>query len=149
MKRDRPSTASKRPAREMLFGLFLLASAGLAMTGGSAQDARSGGGNWDSESGLGNHRAVVRVNPLPVPWAPGSMRSAARAVIPWRRRDAEPDKLNIIVIDAASGERVSNVLPLAVDRGIGDIVFEPKTVPGDYFIYYMPSNPRAGRTIRA
>jgi Glycoside hydrolase 123, N-terminal domain len=138
MKRDRPSTASKRPAREMLFGLFLLASAGLAMTGGSAQDARSGGGNWDSESGLGNHRAVVRVNPLPVPWAPGSMRSAARAVIPWRRRDAEPDKLNIIVIDAASGERVSNVLPLAVDRGIGDIVFEPKTVPGDYFIYYMP-----------
>ena len=61
-----------------------------------------------------------------------------RVVIPWRRRDLEPEKKNVIVVDAATGERVANVLALAVDREYGDILFEPRTVPGDYYVYYMP-----------
>ena len=110
-------------------------------------------GKWDPESGLGNHRAVVRVEAL-APGRPGvpvknggrpvmtaeSAKAAAavRLLIPWRRRDADPEKKNIIVIDAATGARIANVYPLAVNRESGDIVFEPRTVPGDYYVYFMP-----------
>ena len=97
-------------------------------------------GGWDQESGLGNHRAVVRVTaPVIVPSAgPGAKPAAVRVDIPWRRRDPAPDAKNILVIDAATGERVLNVLPLSVDRERGDILFEPATVPGDYHVYYLP-----------
>ncbi len=141
----------RRPVCAIMLGLFLLAAAGLEMTGGSAQNVKYGVGSWDPESGLGNHRAMVRVNALPVAKAPASKKSArtaatpaptkpsaVRVVISWRRRDFEPEKKNILVFDAASGERVTNVLALAVNREYGDIVFEPCTVPGDHFIYYMP-----------
>jgi len=152
MKRIHSITASRRQAGKSVLGLFLLASAGLVMTGGSAQDVKRGVGQWDPESGLGNHRAVVRIE-APVALkalspkkgakmaaaAPAIAKpAAARVFIPWRRRDLEPEKKDIVIVDAASGERVRNVLALAVNREYGDIVFEPKTVPGDYFIYYMP-----------
>ncbi len=97
-----------------------------------AREIKYGVGNWDPESGLGNHRAVVRVEAV----APGKL--GVRVRIPWRRRDAEPEKKNIIVIDAATGARIANVYLLAVNREFGDIVFEPKTVPGDYDVYFMP-----------
>ncbi len=138
----------------------------VAVVGSSAtvgvQEAKYGVGDWDPESGLGNHRAVVRIEASSAPpvklsvpekgvkkaaaaTAPqaaikaGAARSTAvRVRIPWRRRDIDPDTKNILVIDAASGERVLNVLPLEVNREFGDIVFEPVTVPGDYHVYYMP-----------
>jgi hypothetical protein len=117
-------------------GLFLLASAGLAFAGGGpAEEMKYGVGNWDPESGLGNHRAVVRVEALP---AAKAKPSAVRVVVPWRRRDLEPEKKNIVVVAAASGERVMNVCALSVGREAGDIVFEPRTVPGDYYVYFMP-----------
>ena len=152
MKRNHPITALRRQAGKIELGLFLLAAAGLVMTGGSAQDVKYGVGQWDPEAGLGNHRVVVRVEAPPAPKAasikkgtkkaaasPALTKSAAvRVIIPWRRRDLEPEKKNIVVVDAASGERITNVLALAVNREYGDILFEPKTVPGDYYIYYMP-----------
>ena len=58
--------------------------------------------------------------------------------IPWRRRDLVPPAKNVIVIDAATGERVKNVLPVAVTRESGFLLFEPRIVPGDYYVYYMP-----------
>lgn len=94
-----------------------------------------GVGNWDPDTGLGNHRAVVRVGRE----AAGSR--AVRVTVPWRRRDAEPEKKGVIVVDAASGERVGNVFPLKVGREYGDFVFEPGAAPGDYFFYYMPYRP--------
>ncbi len=152
MKRNHPITASRLRPGEIVLGLFLLATAGLVMTGGSAQDVKSGAGSWDPESGLGNHRAVVRVEASTTPKALSPKKGAKKAVaapvitkptavrviIPWRRRDLDPDQKNLIVVDAASGDWIPNVLPLAVDREHGDIVFEPRTVPGDYFVYYMP-----------
>jgi hypothetical protein len=129
--------------------------------GPATREVRYGVGDWDPESGLGNHRAVVRVEEAAAPSVKPSVPAksakkpaaaaprtavktgpakptAVRARIPWRRPDLEPDTKNIVVVDAASGERVMNVLPLEVNRESGDIVFEPGTVPGDYYIYYMP-----------
>jgi hypothetical protein len=151
MERNHRMSALRRPGGEVMLGLFFLAVAGLAMTGGSAQDVKFGVGSWDPESGLGNHRAVVRVEAFPAPKAAASKKSAraaaapaltrpasVRVLIPWRRRDLEPEKKNIIVIDAASGERITNILALAVNREFGDFVFEPRTVPGACHFYYLP-----------
>lgn len=150
-KLDSPRKHTKAGVRIML-ALFISSVAALATGGDNAQVVKSGVGPWDPESGLGNHRVVVRVAALPVPRparpAKGSKKTAStiaptkpaavRIIIPWRRRDLEPEKKNIVIVDAASGERVTNILALAVNREFGDIVFEPRTVPGDYFIYYMP-----------
>ncbi len=104
-------------------------------TVGAPDEVRWGVGNWDPDTGLGNHRAVVMV---------GQEAAGARAVrvtVPWRRRDADPEKKDIIVVDAASGERVRNVFPLKVNREYGDIIFEASAAPGEYFFYYMPYRP--------
>lgn len=80
--------------------------------------------------GLGNHRARVQVE------------QSAEAVwvhLPWRRRDAEPEKKNVVVVDLTTGKTVTNVVRAAVNREFGDIVFQPATVPGLYGVYYLPS----------
>jgi len=137
--------------RAILLILFAVTAASLSVAAGAPQDVRQGIGNWDPETGLGNHRAVVRIERPAPPEAPAKARrpakaaeapatmkpAAARAVIPWRRRDFEPEKKAVIVVDAATGERITNVAILAITRESGDIAFEPKTVPGDYFVYFM------------
>lgn len=89
---------------------------------------RYGVGSWKAD-GLGNHRAVVRV---------GEKAEAVRVRIPWRRRDREPEKKDVIVIDAATGERVENVVRVEVGRAYGEIVFQPRSGPGEYYVYFMP-----------
>ena len=137
--------------------LLMPASSARSAAPGAAEDVSYGVGQWDPESGLGNHRAVVRVEAPAVPSAPAAKPirparnakktdasapslklSVVRVRIPWRRRDLLPEVKNVIVVDAATGARITNVLPLAVEREFGDLLFEPKTVPGDYHIYYMP-----------
>src|SRR5512138_2637821 len=117
----------------VLFAGGILGSAAPTPGARAAQDPKYGIGQWDPESGLGNHRAVVRVESIATP-----KTAAVRAHIPWRRRDLEPEKKNIIVVAAATGERIKNVAALAIARESGDIAFEPKTNPGDYFVYFMP-----------
>ncbi|MGQ9731313.1 MAG: glycoside hydrolase domain-containing protein [Candidatus Zipacnadales bacterium] len=100
-------------------------------TGAMAELPAYGIGSWP-EAGFGNHRAVVRVT------APAD---AVWAHIEWRRRDQQPETKDIRVYDAATGQRVTNVMRFTVNRVFGDIVFQPKTVPGDYYVYYLPYNP--------
>jgi len=63
---------------------------------------------------------------------------AVRVHIPWRRRDASPEKKAVIVFDATSGKTVSNTFPELIKREFGDIVFQPSSGPGVYLVYYMP-----------
>ena len=58
--------------------------------------------------------------------------------LPWRRRDAAPDRVDIIVIDAATNKRLDNVLRVNIQRQFGDLLFQPVTAPGEYFVYYLP-----------
>ncbi|MBN2206592.1 MAG: hypothetical protein JW742_04240, partial [Candidatus Aminicenantes bacterium] len=87
-----------------------------------------GTGSWDAAA-LGNHRAVLRVK---------KAADAVYARIPWRRRDANPQEKAVFVYDAATGKRILNVYRAEVNREFGDVVFQPRTVPGDYYAYYMP-----------
>ena len=86
-------------------------------------------GRWESDS-TGNHRAVVHVV--------DSGAEAVRVHIPWRRRDRQPETKRIIVVSAATGARVVNVVRVAVNREYGDLIFEPVAGPGDYYVYYLP-----------
>ena len=100
-----------------------------------------GVGTWNADS-LGNHRVVVSVE---------KPSDAVLATIQWRRRDLNPEDKNIIVIDAATGERITNVCRLEVNRERGRIVFQPKTAPGKYYVYYLKnvmSGSRAYPTVK-
>ncbi|MEP6764395.1 MAG: glycoside hydrolase domain-containing protein [Gemmatimonadaceae bacterium] len=88
---------------------------------------RYGVGTWEPDS-LGNHRAVVRV---------ANAADAVFAHIPWRRRDMTPDKVNVVVVNAATQQRVLNVARVNINREFGDIVFQALSV-GEYYLYYMP-----------
>jgi len=96
----------------------------------SAQNVKytSGENSWNPDS-LGNHRAVVSFY---------GIGEVARVVIPWRRRDADPQKKRIIVQDATTGNSVSNCKAGKINNEEGEIFFEPVSGKGDYFIYYMP-----------
>lgn len=58
--------------------------------------------------------------------------------VPWRRRDASPEDKQVIVQDAATDGRVANVLRVDINREFGDVIFEPISGPGEYYVYYMP-----------
>lgn len=83
---------------------------------------------WQPDS-LGNHRAVVQVS---------TRSDAVLARLDWRRRDKAPEDVQVVVIDAATNRRVVNAARLEITREFGEIVFQPPTVPGTYYIYYLP-----------
>ncbi len=88
-------------------------------------------GNWSTDpfDPLGNHRALVRV---------AEASDAVRVRIPWRRRDTDPEKTEIILVDATSKAEIKNFVRIDINREFGDLVFQPSSVPGDYFFYYLP-----------
>lgn len=100
----------------------------LAAAPGFAEDLKYGIGDWDPET-LGNHRAVINVP---------ERGDAVWAHIPWRRRDASPERKQLIVVDAKTNTRVKFVLAADIRREYGDIVFQPVTTPGNYYVYYLP-----------
>ena len=88
-------------------------------------------GCWNADS-LGNQRVVVRCPELK------SRVRLAEVEISWRRRDENPERKRIIVVDSATGLRVQNVLAAAVSREKGEIYFEPVSGKGAYYLYYLP-----------
>ena len=100
----------------------------IAVTAALAQDVTYETGLWDRDS-LGNHRVVVRVS---------GTHDAVLARIPWRRRDADPERKLIIIRDARTNARVMNVARLAITREQGDLAFQPTSGAGDYWVYFLP-----------
>lgn len=92
------------------------------------------GGRGEYQS-LGTQRAVVKIS---------NSTDAVLAHIPWRRRDFTPEDVEVLVYDATSGEKISNVYRMDINREYGDLVFQPKTVPGEYYLYYMPFTSSGG-----
>ncbi|MGD0783363.1 MAG: glycoside hydrolase domain-containing protein, partial [Candidatus Aminicenantales bacterium] len=113
----------------------LAASLTLAVMTLLSQDAVGPSLRWNAGV-LGNHRAVVRVE------APAE---AVRVRIPWRRRDAAPEKKAVFVRNARTGAKVDNVTPLAITREYGEFVFQPSAGAGEYDFYYMPYRLGASR----
>jgi len=93
-----------------------------------AEDIKFGIGSWDSDK-FGNHRVVINV---------ADKADAIWAHIPWRRRDFNPDKKRLIIVDAKTERPLRFFLAADIQREYGDLVFQPTTTPGDYFVYYLP-----------
>ena len=113
--------------KRLLFTLLGLLTFGGLQAQNIPADKLYGLGNWDADS-LGNHRVVVFVE---------KPADAVLATIEWRRRDQNPEDKNLIVVDATTGKRITNVCRFAVNRERGEVVFQPQTVPGEYYIYYL------------
>lgn len=113
--------------KQLLFTLFCLFTYSSLQAQAVPTDELYGVGTWNADS-LGNHRVVVAVD---------KPADAVLATIDWRRRDLNPEAKNLIVVDAATGERITNVCRFAVDRERGEVAFQPRTVPGEYYIYYL------------
>lgn len=78
---------------------------------------------------FGNHRARVLAE---------AATDAVRVHIDWRRRDHDAARKQILVVDAATGRDVDNVVRVEVNREFGDLIFQPVTTPGEYHVYYLP-----------
>jgi len=78
---------------------------------------------------LGNHRARIEVR---------QKADAVRVAIPWRRRDPEPEKKDVVIASAATGKEITNRVVVSIDRKRGEVVFQPEAGPGEYFAYYLP-----------
>ena len=113
--------------KQLLFTLFCLFAYSSLQAQAVPTDELYGVGIWNADS-LGNHRVIVSVD---------KPAYAVLATIDWRRRDLNPEAKNLIVVDAATGERITNVCRFTIDRERGEVVFQPQTVPGEYYIYYL------------
>jgi len=117
--------SSRKRTLVFIGGFFLIL---LLLLSSQAEDIPYGIGQWDADS-FGNHRVVIHVS---------QKSDASWAHIPWRRRDLHPENKSIILIDAHSGQQVKNLFRSQINREYGDLVFQPQTVPGNYYVYYLP-----------
>jgi hypothetical protein len=85
-------------------------------------------GCWLPDS-LGNHRVVLTFN---------GTGKIAKVIIPWRRRDTDPENKLIIIEDAKTKQKVTNIKTGLINRESGELYFEPTSGKGTYFVYYMP-----------
>ena len=92
------------------------------------------------EVSLGSHRAVVRVE---------QPAEAARVRVEWRRRDPQPEKKAVVVVDAQTGKRIANALATGITAESGDVAFQPVSGAGEYFVYFLPGDPGSGSFPRA
>jgi hypothetical protein len=81
---------------------------------------------WNADA-LGNHRYLIQVD---------SPATAVHVLIPWRRRDAHPDNVAVIVT-APDGSTVANVQRGRIDQASGELVFQA-VQSGTYAVYYQP-----------
>ena len=119
--------------RSLLFGVvaWTVAYLSVALPAAGplcAEPVKYATGNWSPDQ-WGNHRARISVaGPADAVWVR----------MPWRRRDDRPERKEIIVVDAATGKRVANVLRVDVRGSYGDLLFQPAAAPGEYYVYFMP-----------
>ncbi len=98
--------------------------------------AKYGVADWDRK--LGNHRVLVRVSVT---------ADAICAYLPWRRRDAHPEAKHVMVVDAQTDKVVVNTVVATCNKEYGEIVFQPVSGPGDYYLYYLvPEEDMYGET---
>jgi hypothetical protein len=114
--------------KQIILTIFLIFSA--SITHAQTNNLRPelyGTANWNADS-LGNHRVVIRVS---------NKTDLALAHIEWRRRDTKPEAKGIIIINAQTGTRITDILPVTINREFGDILFRPTENSSDYYVYYL------------
>ncbi len=87
-------------------------------------------GSWPEP--FGNHRAVLEI----------SKRAEVVGLdLLWRRHDHNPEDRRFIIVEATSGDTVSNIFRYEVNNEQCKIAFGPVEKTGTYFFYYLPYSP--------
>lgn len=108
-----------------IFGASLMLLQGIGKL--SAQTIPYGTGQWDRKE-FGNHRAVIEVS---------TDAPSVLVHIPWRRVD-NPAGKSVILVDASNGKSIHNYSFRTLGKEFADLVFEPSTGKGLYYLYYLP-----------
>jgi hypothetical protein len=111
------------------YGAILAADRANPATASAASEPPIAYSVADWPESLGNHRAKIHV---------AQKADAVWVHLPWRRRDESPDKKEIVIVDAANGQRVKNLLRVRIEAESGEVLFQPVSAPGTYYVYYMP-----------
>jgi len=104
-------------------------------------DVKYEAGNWKHPDyskpfvSLGNHRFKIKIK---------KFKKFIKVVVPWRRRDIDPEKKDIAIVGSETERRVNNVIVLKIYNEKGEIVFEPFKTEKTYFIYYLPHKSTGG-----
>jgi hypothetical protein len=134
-------TSNKTPSRTTFFTvLAVVAVCAFSFAQSSDQDpvlpaSFYATGTWDADS-LGNHRVVLQIS---------GNSEAVTAHIPWRRRDHRPEDKGIWIVNGTTGKRIRNASWTRVTRESGDVIFEPSSGPGLYYVYYLLYRHRGSR----
>ncbi|WP_242132538.1 glycoside hydrolase domain-containing protein [Aestuariivivens marinum] len=83
------------------------------------------------EAGFGNHRAIVEVP---------KNADAVKLDFNWRRHDKNPAERRLLIVNAKTGDTISNIHRLIVNNETCKLVFGP-VEKGSYYFYYLPFKP--------
>lgn len=81
---------------------------------------------WNED--FGNHRAEINVS---------QSAPAIYVKIPWRRRDKDAAQKCIFITDS-NGKQMLNIYRINIGREFGELLFQPESGAGRYYVYYMP-----------
>ena len=69
---------------------------------------------WEEE--FGNHRAIIKVD---------KPSDAVSIDFLWRRHDISPEKRQMLIVNAETGEKITNVFRVSIDKEQCKLVFGP------------------------
>lgn len=110
--------------------LFLSFCLTLLIGGAWADSVKWEVASWDRI--MGSHRALISIE---------ENADTVVVSIPWRRQDRNPEQRGLVLVDLTTKEKIRNFAITEFNREEVDLVFEPKTIPGKYALYYLPLQP--------
>ena len=99
-------------------------------------------GNWDHPNytkafeSYGNHRVVIQTT--------DPSNNITQAIIPWRRRDNQPNEKDVIIIDAKSNTVVNKKYVIESNNEFGHLIFKPNKGSNTYYVYFLPHSSTGG-----
>ena len=99
-------------------------------------------GNWDHPNytkafeSYGNHRVVIQTT--------NTSYNITQAIIPWRRRDDQPNEKDIIIVDAKSNTVVNKKYVIESNNEFGHLIFKPNKGSNTYYVYFLPHSSTGG-----
>ena len=99
-------------------------------------------GNWDHPNytkafkSYGNHRVVIQTT--------DTSYNITQAIIPWRRRDDQPNEKDIIIVDAKSNTVVNKKYVIESNNEFGHLIFKPNKGSNTYYVYFLPHSSTGG-----
>jgi len=99
-------------------------------------------GNWDHPNytkafkSYGNHRVVIQTT--------DTSYNITQAIIPWRRRDDQPNEKDIIIVDAKSNTVVNKKHVIESNNEFGHLIFKPNKGSNTYYVYFLPHSSTGG-----